>query len=86
MEKFVDHVRHHLNDVYIALNFSMEEKFRAIFEENRSESYVWLVEFSEQLVLADQIRRLKQHDSLKMRPINQLVVIAAGHSELLDAI
>jgi hypothetical protein len=37
-------------------------------------------------VLADQIRRLKKLGSLKMRPVNQLVVIAAGHAELLDAI
>jgi len=39
-----------------------------------------------QLMLADQIRRLKQRDSLKMRQINQLVVTAAGYSELLDVI
>jgi hypothetical protein len=44
------------------------------------------VEISGQLVLADQIRRLKQRDSLKMRQINQLVVTAAGYSELLDVI
>jgi hypothetical protein len=37
-------------------------------------------------VRADQIRRLKQRDSLKMRQINQLVVTAAGYSELLDVI
>ena len=59
---------------------------RASFEENSSELYVWLVEVSGQLVLADQIRRLKQRDSLKMRQINQLVVTAAGYSELLDVI
>ena len=38
------------------------------------------------MVLADQIKRLKQRDSLKMRQINQLVVTAAGYSELLDVI
>ena len=86
VEKFVDNVRHQLNDVYIAWNFSTEEKFRASFEENSSELYVWLVEALGQLVLADQIRRLKQHDSLKMRPVNQLVVTAAGYSEILDVI
>jgi len=44
------------------------------------------VEILGQLMLADQIRRLKQRDSLKMRQINQLVVTAAGYSELLDVI
>jgi hypothetical protein len=44
------------------------------------------VDISGQLVRADQIRRLKQRDSLKMRQINQLVVTAAGYSGLLDVI
>ena len=52
MEKFVDHVRHHLKHVYLAWNFSMEEKCGARFEENSSELYVWLMEVSGQLVLA----------------------------------
>ena len=86
MEKFVDHVCHHLKHIYLAWNFSMEEKCGASFEENSSELCVWLVEISGQLVLADQLRRLKQRDSLKMRQINQLVVTAAVYSELLDVI
>ena len=86
MEKFVDHVRHHLKHVYLAWNFSMEEKCGARFEENSSELYVCLVEVSGQLVLADQIRRLKPRDSLKMRQINQRVVTSAGYLVLLDLI
>ena len=37
-------------------------------------------------MLANQIRRVKQRESLKMSPINQLIVTAAGYSELLDVI
>ena len=37
-------------------------------------------------MLANQIRRVKQRESLKMRPVNQLIVTAAGYSELLDVI
>jgi hypothetical protein len=86
MEKFVDHVRHHLKHVYLAWTFSMEEKCGVSFEENSSELYVWLVEALGQLVLANQIRQVKQRESLKMRPVNQLIVTAAGYSELLDVI
>ena len=87
MEKFVDHVRHHLKHVYLSsLEFQHGGKCRASFEENSSELYVWPVEALGQLVLANQIRRVKQHESLKMRPVNQLIVTAAGYSELLDVI
>jgi hemerythrin-like domain-containing protein len=86
MEKFVDHVCHHPKHVYLAWNFSMEEKCGASFEENSSELYVWLVEALGQLVLANQIRQVKQRESLKMRPVNQLIVTAARYSELLDVI
>ena len=79
MEKFVDHVRHHQKHFYLAWNFSMGE-CGASFEENSSELYVWPVEALGQLVLANQIRRVKQHESLKMRPVNQLIVTAAGYS------
>ncbi len=37
-------------------------------------------------MLADQIRRLKPRDSLKMRQINQRVVTAVGYLVLLDLI
>ena len=86
MEKFVDHVRHQLKHFYLAWNFSMGGECGASFEENSSELYVWPVEALGQLVLANQIRRVKQRESLKMRPVNQLIVTGAGYSELLDVI
>ena len=64
----------------------MEEKWGVSFEGNSSELYVWLVEALGQLVLANQIRQVKQRESLKMRPVNQLIVTAARYSELLDVI
>jgi len=86
-EKFVDHVRHQPESQLYRLEFqSGEKRCRASFEENNGGFYVWLVDVSEQLVLADQIRRLKHPDSNKMRQINQLAVTAAGYSELLDVI
>ncbi len=86
-EKFVDHVRHQPESQLYRLEFQYGEKrCRASFEENNGDFYVWLVDVSEQLVLADQIRRLKHPDSSKMRQINQLAVTAAGYSELLDVI
>jgi len=86
-EKFVDHVRHQPESQLYRLEFQHGEKrCRASFEENNGDFYVWLVDVSEQLVLADQIRRLKHPDSNKMRQINQLAVTAAGYSELLDVI
>jgi CheY-like chemotaxis protein len=86
-EKFVDHVRHQPESQLYRLEFQHGEKrCRASFEENNGDFYVWLVDVSEQLVLADQIRRLKHPDSRKMRQINQLSVTAAGYSELLDVI
>jgi CheY-like chemotaxis protein len=86
-EKFVDHVRHQPESQLYRLEFQYGEKrCRASFEENNGDFYVWLVDVSEQLVLADQIRRLKHPDSNKMRQINQLAVTAAGYSELLDVI
>jgi len=86
MEKFADHFRHHLKHVYIAWDFSMEERCRASFKENSSEIYVWLVGFPEELALAGQTRYLKQRDLLKMRQINERVVTAAGYLVLLDLI
>jgi len=86
-EKFVDHVRHQPESQLYRLEFPHGEKrCRASFEENNGDFYVWLMDVSEQLVLADQIRRLKHPDSRKMRQINQLSVTAAGYSELLDVI
>lgn len=86
-EKFVDHVRHQPESQLYRLEFQYGEKrCRVSFEENNGDFYVWLVDVSEQLVLADQIRRLKHPDSSKMRQINQLAVTAAGYSELLDVI
>lgn len=86
-EKFVDHVRHQPASQLYRMKFEYGEKrCRASFEENNGDLYVWLVDVSEQLVLADQIRRLKQPDSKKMRQISQLMVTAAGYSELLDVI
>ena len=86
-EKFVDHVRHQPESQLYRLEFQYGEKrCRVSFEENNGDFYVWLVDVSEQLVLADQIRRLKHPDSNKMRQINQLAVTAAGYSELLDVI
>ena len=85
--KFVDHVRHQPESQLYRLEFQYGEKrCRASFEENNGDCYVWLVDVSEQLVLADQIRRLKHPDSKKMRQVNQLTVTAAGYSELLDVI
>jgi len=86
-EKFVDHVRHQPESQLYRLEFRHGEKrCRASFEEKNGSFYLWLVDVSEQLVLADQIRRLKHPDSRKMRQINQLAVTAAGYSELLDVI
>ena len=86
-EKFVDHVRHQPGSQLYKVEFEYGEKrCRASFEENNGDLYVWLVDVSEQLVLADQIRRLKHPGSRKMRQISQLTVTAAGYSELLDVI
>jgi CheY-like chemotaxis protein len=86
-EKFVDHVRHQPDSQLYRLEFQHGEKrCRASFEENNGDFYVWLVDVSEQLMLADQIRRLKHPDSRKMRQISQLSATAAGYSELLDVI
>ena len=86
-EKFVDHVRHQPESQLYRLEFQHGEKrCRASFEENNGDFYVWLVDVSEQLMLADQIRRLKHPDSKKMRQIRQLSITAAGYSELLDVI
>jgi len=68
------------------LEFEHGGKCGASFDENSSELHVWLLEALGQLVLANQIRRVKQRESLKMRPVNQLIVTAAGYSELLDVI
>lgn len=86
-EKFIDHVRHQPESQLYRLAFQHGEKrCRASAEENNGDFYVWLQDVSEQLVLADQIRRLKHPDSRKMRQISQLAVTAAGYSELLDVI
>jgi len=84
-EKFIDHVRHQADSQLYRLDFEHGEKrCRATVEENNGDFYVWLQDVSEQLVLADEIRRLKHPDTRKMRQINQLAVTAAGYSELLD--
>jgi CheY-like chemotaxis protein len=86
-EKFVDHVRHQPKSQLYRLEFQYGEKrCHSSFEENNGDFYVWLMDVSEQLVLADQIRQLKHPDSRKMRQINQLSITAAGYSELLDVI
>ena len=72
-EKFIDHVRHQPDSQLYRLDFEHGEKrCRASVEENSGDFYVWLQDVTEQLVLADQIRRLKHPDSKKMRQINQL--------------
>lgn len=86
-EKFIDHIRHQPESQLYRLEFEHAEKrCRASVEKNNGDTFIWLQDVSEQLVLADQIRRLKHPDSKKMRQISQLAVTAAGYSELLDVI
>lgn len=86
-ERFIDHVQHQPESQLYRLSFEHGEKrCRASVEKNSGDTYIWLQDFSEQLVLADQIRRMKHPESKKMRQINQLAVTAAGYSELLDVI
>ncbi|MGV0036187.1 MAG: hypothetical protein ACNYPE_15005 [Candidatus Azotimanducaceae bacterium WSBS_2022_MAG_OTU7] len=86
-EKFIDYARYQPESQLYKLVFQDREKrCRVSFKENSKGLYVWLQDVSEQLALAEQIKRLKHPDSKKMRQISQLAVTAAGYSELLDVI
>lgn len=86
-EKFVDFVRYQPDSHIYHLRFTGgEKKYQARFEEKGDHVLVWWLDMTEQLALADQVRRLKYPDSRKLRQINQLAITAAGYSELLEVI
>ena len=56
-----------------------------LFEEG-GRTYLWIIDQSEALVLAEKLRRLKSPDAKKSRQINQLSITALGYAELLDVV
>lgn len=72
--------------LYLMRMGSSEKRCRVKLHEEGTATYLWIIDQSENLVLAEKLRRLKSPDSKKNRQINQLSITALGYAELLDVV
>jgi CheY-like chemotaxis protein len=86
-ESFTETVRFQSETATYQLRLSAREKrIKVTLHQTDEGFYAWLFDISEQLALAEQIRRLKLPDNKSLRQINQYAISALGYAELLDVI
>jgi CheY-like chemotaxis protein len=49
-------------------------------------TYLWVIDISESLIMADRMRRVKTPDAKRNRQLSQLSATALGYAELLDVV
>jgi len=63
-----------------------EKRCHLQLQSEKKSTYLWVIDISERLIMADRVRRVKTPDSKRNRQLNQLSATALGYAELLDVV
>lgn len=61
-------------------------KVQSEVQTEKKSTYLWVIDISESLVMADRMRRVKTPDAKRNRQLSQLSATALGYAELLDVV